>query len=169
MEPIMLTADDIDRFTTVLDRWFGLDALWLYGSEAEGTARADSDVDLAALFRRPPQGLEIFDARAELEELLCREIDLVDLDQAPPILAIQILKHGRYGILGCGASPSRLTPSSAGLKLAKSMFLRILRGQPLWAASAVRHGPRVLGMRAARVDPEFGHLQLCLKVTKPRS
>lgn len=91
----MLTSDDIDRITTVLDRWFGLDALWLYGSEAEGTTRADSDVDLAALFRRRPQGLEIFDARAELEELLCREIDLVDLDQAPPILAMQILKHGR--------------------------------------------------------------------------
>lgn len=91
----MLTAGDIDRITTVLDRWFGLDALWLYGSQAEGTARADSDVDLAALFRRPPQGLEIFDARTELEELLCREVDLVDLDQAPPILAMQILKHGR--------------------------------------------------------------------------
>ena len=91
----MLTSDDIDRITIVLDRWFGLDALWLYGSEAEGTTRADSDVDIAALFRRRPQGLEIFDARAELEELLCREVDLVDLDQAPPILAMQILKHGR--------------------------------------------------------------------------
>jgi predicted nucleotidyltransferase len=95
MEPIMLTSDDIDHITTVLDRWFGVDELWLYGSEAEGTTRADSDVDLAALLRRPPQGLEIFDARAELEELLCREVDLVDLDQAPPILAMQILKHGR--------------------------------------------------------------------------
>jgi len=52
----MLTAGDIDRITTVLDRWFGLDALWLYGSRAEGTARADSDVDLAALFRRTVNG-----------------------------------------------------------------------------------------------------------------
>ena len=37
------------------------------------------------------------------------------------------------------ASPSRLTPSSAGLKLAKSMFLRILRGRPLGAAGVVWH------------------------------
>lgn len=91
----MLTADEIHRITTVLDRWFGVDELWLYGSQAEGTARADSDVDLAALFRRRPQGLEIFDARTELEDLLRRDVDLVDLDQAPPILAMQVLKHGR--------------------------------------------------------------------------
>ncbi len=95
VEPAMLTSDEINRITTVLDRWFGLDTLWLYGSQAEGTARADSDVDLAAIFRRRPEGLEIFDARTELEELLCRDVDLVDLDQAPPILAMQILKHGR--------------------------------------------------------------------------
>jgi uncharacterized protein len=95
VEPNMLTSDEINRITTVLDRWFGVDTLWLYGSQAEGTARSDSDVDLAAMFRRRPQGLEIFDARTELEELLLRDVDLVDLDQAPPILAMQILKHGR--------------------------------------------------------------------------
>lgn len=91
----MLTSGEIHRVTTVLDRWFGVDELWLYGSQAEGTARADSDVDLAALFRRRPQALEIFDARTELEELLRRDVDLVDFDQAPPILAMQVLKHGR--------------------------------------------------------------------------
>lgn len=91
----MLASDEIDRITTVLDRWFGVDTLWLYGSQAEGTARADSDIDLAVLFRRRPQGLEIFDARTDLEEMLRRDVDLVDLDQAPPILAMQVLKHGR--------------------------------------------------------------------------
>lgn len=91
----MLTADEIHRITAVLDRWFGVDELWLYGSQAEGGARADSDVDLAVLFRRRPEALEIFDARTELEELLRRDVDLVDLDQAPPILAMQVLKHGR--------------------------------------------------------------------------
>ena len=92
---VMVTSDEIHRITAVLDRWFGVDQLWLYGSQAEGTARADSDVDLAALFRRRPEGLEIFDARTELEEVLRRDVDLVDLDQAPPILAMQVLKHGR--------------------------------------------------------------------------
>lgn len=91
----MLTQDQIDRVTTVLDRWFGLDTLWLYGSHAKGTERQDSDMDFAALFRRRPEGLEIFDARTELEEVLRRDVDLIDLDQAPPILAMQVLKHGR--------------------------------------------------------------------------
>ena len=90
-----MTADEIHRITAILDKWFGVDELWLYGSEAEGTARADSDVDLAALFRRRPKDLDIFDARTELEEELRRDVDLVDLDQAPPILAMQVLKHGR--------------------------------------------------------------------------
>ena len=91
----MLTTEETHRITAILDRWFGVDELWLYGSQAEGTARADSDVDLAVLFRRRPTGLEIFDARSELEEQLRRDVDLVDLDQAPPILAMQVLKHGR--------------------------------------------------------------------------
>ncbi|HYN21683.1 MAG TPA: nucleotidyltransferase domain-containing protein [Thermoanaerobaculia bacterium] len=90
----MLTQDQLERITESLDARFGLDTLWLYGSEAEGTARPDSDVDLAALFRRRPEGLELFDARTELEEILRRDVDLVDLDQAPPPLGRQGLKHG---------------------------------------------------------------------------
>lgn len=95
MAKAMVTQEQINQIVEILDRWFGLDTLWLYGSEAEGTARADSDIDLAALFRRRPQSLEIFDARTDLEEVLRRDVDLVDLDQAPPILGMQVLKYGR--------------------------------------------------------------------------
>jgi len=95
MMPAMLTHDDSQRIADLLDRRFGLDTLWLYGSEAGGTARTDSDVDLAALFRRRPDPLEVLDARADLEELLHRDVDLVDLDQTSPILGMQVLKHGR--------------------------------------------------------------------------
>jgi predicted nucleotidyltransferase len=91
----MVTQDQIDRIVDVLDRRFGLDTLWLYGSEAQGTAKPDSDVDLAALFRRRAEPLDVFDARTDLEEILHREVDLVDLDQTSPILGMQVLQHGR--------------------------------------------------------------------------
>ncbi len=91
----MVTPDQIKGIADLLDERFGLDALWVYGSEATGTATADSDIDLAGLFRRRPEGLEIFDARSDLVEILHREVDLVDLDRVSPILGMQVLKHGR--------------------------------------------------------------------------
>jgi uncharacterized protein len=88
-------ATTVERVLELLDRRFGIDALWLFGSAAAGCARADSDVDLAALFRSRPEPLDLLDARQELSELVGREVDLVDLDRASPILAMQVLRHGR--------------------------------------------------------------------------
>jgi len=48
----MAISDEIEKIVTFLDLRFGVDTLWLFGSEAAGTARKDSDLDLAALFRR---------------------------------------------------------------------------------------------------------------------
>jgi predicted nucleotidyltransferase len=89
---------DLQRAVNVLEERFGLDTLWLFGSEAQGTTRPDSDLDLAALFRRRPTGLEVLEAQADLEQLLHREVDLVDLDRASPILCMQVLRYGRLVI-----------------------------------------------------------------------
>lgn len=91
----MLTPDDLERAVDLLEERFGVNVLWLFGSEAQGRARPDSDIDLAALFRRRPTGLEQLEAAADLSVLLGRDIDLIDLDGASPILARQVLKTGR--------------------------------------------------------------------------
>jgi predicted nucleotidyltransferase len=91
----MLTPEDLQRAVDLLDERFGVDVLWLYGSEAQGRARPDSDVDLGALFRRRPTGLERFDAAVDLGNLLGRDVDLVDLDGVSPVLVRQVLKTGR--------------------------------------------------------------------------
>lgn len=91
----MVTSDELEKIVSFLDQRFGLDTLWLFGSEAAGTARKDSDLDLAALFRRRPATRETFDARGELGEILLRDLDLIDLDQASPILGMQVLRYGR--------------------------------------------------------------------------
>lgn len=91
----MPAAPDLDLAAERLERRFGLDALWLFGSRAIGAARADSDLDLAALFRRRPPPLELLEAQAELGTELGVEVDLIDLDGASPILAMQVLRQGR--------------------------------------------------------------------------
>ena len=86
---------DVERAIRWLDERFGVETLWLFGSEAKGTATAESDLDLAALFLRPPTPLERIEAAADLGSFLGREVDLIDLDRTTPILAMQVLRHGR--------------------------------------------------------------------------
>jgi predicted nucleotidyltransferase len=89
------SSAQLERAAAWLDERFGLDALWLFGSRARGAAGRESDVDLAALFGRRPAALELLEARSDLEGLVGHEVDLVDLDQASPILVMQVLRHGR--------------------------------------------------------------------------
>jgi predicted nucleotidyltransferase len=90
-----VTEAALHRAGDLLERRFGVDTLWLFGSAARGEERSDSDLDLAALFRRRPAALDLLDARGELADLLGREVDLVDLDRASPILGMQVLRTGR--------------------------------------------------------------------------
>ncbi len=91
----MLGRDEIERIAKLLDDRLGLDALWVFGSVATGAVTNTSDLDLAALFQREPSAVELLETREELASLLGREVDLVDLGQASPILAMQVLRHGR--------------------------------------------------------------------------
>ena len=72
-------------------------AAWLFGSFARGDARADSDVDVAVLFRRtpaatldaPPLRLE-----GEIERLLRRTTQVVAMNSAPADLRARVLRDG---------------------------------------------------------------------------
>lgn len=122
--PVLDTAE-LEAIASWLEARFGLDALWLFGSEAKGTSRPGSDLDLAALFRRPPSALELLDTRAEFAGRLGRDVDLVDLDRASPILAMQVVRHGR---LVAEANPARRQRFAAGLP-GRYEDLRIVRRQ----------------------------------------
>lgn len=69
--------------------------VWLYGSFADGTARADSDIDIAIL---PEGAVDAWDRHTRAVELasrLGRDVDLVDLTTVSPALRFEIFGEGR--------------------------------------------------------------------------
>ncbi|NLG79603.1 MAG: nucleotidyltransferase domain-containing protein [Firmicutes bacterium] len=74
-------------------------AAYLFGSFAKDRARPKSDVDVAVLFEaRSDDALARFAARtdisSDLEGLLGRRVDVIDLGDAPLSLIHQVLKSG---------------------------------------------------------------------------
>ncbi len=74
-------------------------AAYVFGSVAQGRARPGSDVDIAILLADDLDEEARFDRRLrigwEVESLIGRPTDLVVLNDAPPLLQHQVLKHGR--------------------------------------------------------------------------
>ncbi len=106
--------DRVQRLIAILDRRFEVDTAWLFGSRARGQAREDSDIDLAVLFRGTPTLEELLEARAEAELEIGTPVDLVDLDRASPILAMQVLRHGRLLVDRNRSRRIRLTAAAPG-------------------------------------------------------
>jgi uncharacterized protein len=85
-----------EAVATVAER-AGLDLVILFGSAARGRLRRESDVDIAVRFTQGKPGFET-EARVagELHEALRppRELDLVVLNGASPLLLIQVAAEG---------------------------------------------------------------------------
>lgn len=80
---------------TILARYNPV-AVYLFGSRAQGSARADSDIDLALLLPDDCSlpATERIDLIARLEELAGRRVDLVLLNRAPLPLQFEIIHTG---------------------------------------------------------------------------
>ncbi len=75
----------------VLVREFGATRVVLFGSLAEGLARADSDIDLAVAGLAPA---DYFRALGRVETAAGRRVDLVPLEEASPELLRRIHETG---------------------------------------------------------------------------
>jgi uncharacterized protein len=78
-------------------RQANLAAVYLFGSTARGSARADSDVDLGILYQQAPAATfadQPFDLAADLSEVLGRTVDVVVMNRAPVDLVKRILRDG---------------------------------------------------------------------------
>ena len=72
---------------------------YIFGSMAQGRARPGSDVDVAVLLSDDLDGEARFMRRLrlmnEVSDVCGREADVIVLNDAPPLLQHQVLKHGR--------------------------------------------------------------------------
>ena len=70
-------------------------ALYVFGSRAAGGARADSDLDLAVLYRSDQPPGAILRLGQLLEDATRQKIDLVDVARASAFLALEIVRGER--------------------------------------------------------------------------
>lgn len=81
---------------------FGVVSAYLFGSHGAGRAHRESDIDVAVLldWRRHPSREERFEARVRLgseliDALDSNEVDVVILNDAPPLLGRRVVTEGR--------------------------------------------------------------------------
>ena len=68
-----------------------LQALYLFGSQNDGSVTKKSDVDIAYLSQKPLTSLERWDISQKLASLLSLDVDLIELSTTNTIFRYQIL------------------------------------------------------------------------------
>ena len=84
----------MEEFRAVFQHWPAVQLAVLFGSSARGRATPRSDVDVAVRLApdTPETRRELYVA---LHAALKRPIDLVFVDRAPPLLRLEIARHGQ--------------------------------------------------------------------------
>lgn len=70
-------------------------AVYLFGSQASGKAKPDSDIDLAVYHSGQLDVVALWEIGCALANQLNRDVDLIDFNQASTVLQHQILSRGR--------------------------------------------------------------------------
>lgn len=105
----MLSISDIKDRLAPLFVEEGLSLIILFGSIVSGTSHARSDVDIAFLYSRKVDILELTNRASRL--LKTDRVDVVDLGLAPPLLKFAVAKTGKIVYERPPGSLTNFTPS----------------------------------------------------------
>lgn len=81
-------------------------ALFLFGSRADGSHGDDSDLDLAVLLPSPMDPVRLWEAGEAIARRLDIDVDLIDLRAASTVMQYQIITKGRC-LFAQGLEPER--------------------------------------------------------------
>ena len=91
--------EKVEEVIRILNKNLNCEAIILFGSYARKQQRPDSDIDIAFKSSRVISKQEIFDMTQSLEEILKKDVDLVDLNEISDSFRYEILMNGE--ILYC--------------------------------------------------------------------
>jgi predicted nucleotidyltransferase len=93
------TAPDSDTLARLVTRLRDavptLSAVYLFGSQAQGTAGPQSDLDLAILADAPPETVDLWALAGDLADIAGCAVDLLDMRVASTVMQYQIITTGR--------------------------------------------------------------------------
>ncbi len=90
----MLNKVTLQQLIKTINEQLNTDFIILFGSFAKGTAREDSDIDLAYFSDQKLSSYERFTLAGDLAAIAGREVDLVDLKQIDTVFTMQIFSEG---------------------------------------------------------------------------
>ena len=87
-----LSIEDKQRIIDMLQHEIPtLQALYIFGSQQDGTATKNSDIDIAFLSTKKMKSLQRWNISKKLANALSQDIDLIELSQTNTIFRYQIL------------------------------------------------------------------------------
>lgn len=90
-----LLADDGPVVTTIRARFPQTMAIYAFGSQLQGTAHPNSDLDLAVLVAGYADPLVLWDVAGTLADAVGCQVDLLDLRAASTVMQYQVITTGR--------------------------------------------------------------------------
>lgn len=90
-----MLAPDGDVLASVLAMIPNLMALYVFGSQAQGTPRPDSDLDLAILAPDHVEPNLLWSLSNDIAKLVNCEVDLLDLRAASTVMQYQVISTGK--------------------------------------------------------------------------
>ena len=94
----MIIESQVDEIILKLKTYFQEDPnvlfAFIFGSYVKGRDKRESDLDVAVFFNNPPEGLDLLGYINKLSDILEKDVHLIVLNNASPILRHQVVKYG---------------------------------------------------------------------------